>query len=536
VAFPPVNFAALSDLRRLVDNCHHRDGNCSYIRSLWHNETLSDPPLLPRRVIDVGDLNSEQGPSPYLYETMKDDRAHYTTLSHRWGDRLTFKTTRENIQALHEGIDFKALPMSFQDAINVTRALHVRYLWIDAICIIQDEPDHSDWTEQAPLMGKIYKNSRCTIAAHSAQDSTMGFLECSSPHSAIRVASRSNPEVGAGKLYLGVPRTFKETIDFSHIKNRGWVLQELTLSQRIAHFSNGYVYFDCPHTTRTPKSVGYTAGPSMQASTIMKTLGTGVKFVESWLSLVTEYSKCELTYGTDKLVAISGIATDWQSRLEQGVRISYLSGLFECALPQGLLWYSGTGGPLVKCEQRAPSWSWASVDGPVQFMNTRKATAVATIKGEDNHGNSSEVSDSLSCQLMMHASITEALITGIQVEFGAEAMQAESFLRPRGATITGSGLEIPGYASIDRWGQASLDNGSRASKSVYCARVCTSYILLKDHEKQLDQQQRDFLIILEPVHPESIRYKRIGVGTILSSGARAIENFHWPPSQDIVVI
>jgi hypothetical protein len=236
----------------------------------------------------------------------------------------------------------------------------------------------------------------------------------------------------------------------------------------------------------------------------MKTLDTGNQFVESWLDLITEYSKYELTYGTDKLVAISGIATDWQSRLEQGVRRSYLSGLFECALPQGLLWYSGTGGPLVKCEKRAPSWSWASVDGPVQFMDTRKATGVATIKEKNNHCNGTGVSDGLRCQLVMRASIREAMITRKKIDFGAEAMQAESFLRPRGATITGSCLEIPGYQSIDRWGQASLDNGSRDLQSVTCARFCTSYILLKDHEEQLDRQQRDFLIILERVLPKSI--------------------------------
>jgi hypothetical protein len=136
----------------------------------------------------------------------------------------------------------------------------------------------------------------------------------------------------------------------------------------------------------------------------------------------------------------------------------------------------------------------------------------------------------------MRASITEALITRTQIDLGAEVMQAESFLRPRGATITGSGLEIPGYQSNNRWGQVSLDNGSRASQCVTCARVCTSDIFLKDHEAQLDYQQRDFLIILEKVLPESTLYKRIGIGSILSSGYSAIKDLHWPPPQDIIVI
>jgi hypothetical protein len=67
------------------------------------------------------------------------------------------------------------LPKTFQDAIEINRHLKVRYLWIDALCIIQPTADDiGDWEEEIPLKGKVYRNSTCTIAASGAQTSNGG--------------------------------------------------------------------------------------------------------------------------------------------------------------------------------------------------------------------------------------------------------------------------------------------------------------------------------------------------------------------------
>ena len=237
-------------------------------------------------------------------------------------------------------------------------------------------------------MGKIYRNARCTITAHSAENSTAGFLKCMSPLNPLRVASCKSSNGVAGNLCIGIPSSFKETIGCSYIKQRGWVLQELTLSRRIVHFSNGYMYWDCPHMTQ-PQLVGFTAEPSIQASPTMNTLGIRAEIVDSWFDLVTDYSKCKLTIAEDKLFAISGIAAEWQNYLGEGRGNLYRLGLFQCGLPQGLLWYSG-GGSLKKYEKRAPSWSWASADGYIQFMNTRRASAVAVVNTIDRDVDNSD--------------------------------------------------------------------------------------------------------------------------------------------------
>ena len=91
---------------------------------------------------DVGDANEEGSRSPRLYEPAEHERAHYTTLSHRWGNKIPFQTKLQNIEAHRNSIDINTLPKSFRDAVSVTRALGVQYVWINAICIIQN--DRSD--------------------------------------------------------------------------------------------------------------------------------------------------------------------------------------------------------------------------------------------------------------------------------------------------------------------------------------------------------------------------------------------------------
>jgi len=517
-AHPKVNRDALSLLGRYAEDCFLERGKCSHLRRP-NIDSSSLPPLLPRRVIDIGNLHVDPTSSLHLHESIQDERGLYTTLSHRWGSEIIYKTTIENIKNRRDGIDFEELPMSFKDAISVTRALGIRYLWIDAICIVQN--DHSDWMDQAPRMGKIYKDSHCTIAAHSAQNSSDGFLESESSLNPTKVVPCLSLEAGPGQICIGIPRSFKETIDCSYINQRGWVLQELTLSQRTAHFSNGYIYWDCPHTA-TPRSVGCLAETSIQTSLALKIKGTGADFIESWMDLVTVYSKCELTYGTDKLAAISGIAAEWQGHLGERRGTGYHSGLFECTLPQSLLWFSG-GGSLKRIEKRAPSWSWASVDGQIQFMRTKNTTVVATLKAVNDGGGDVVTATSHQCRLTLHTSVRSVSVTGRSAYFGMESCTAQSFLRPRGIMVSGSHLEILGVVG---GGQASIDDESEKPRSVHCARVCTTEV-----RQQGGMLQLDLVLLLELVNPRLGHYNRIGVGIIVSEGY-----FDNSSPQDIVIV
>ena len=97
-------------------------------------------------------------------------------MSHCWGqlkEDEKFCTYRHNITALRDSIDFDKLPKTFQDIVTVTRGLGERFLWIDSLCIIQEDED--DWKIESK-METVFSSVYCTIAAGSAKDSTEGFL------------------------------------------------------------------------------------------------------------------------------------------------------------------------------------------------------------------------------------------------------------------------------------------------------------------------------------------------------------------------
>lgn len=98
----------------------------------------------------------------------------YVTLSHCWGGSLPLRTTKETVHLYSWEIPYELIPKTFHDALTITRALDVPYLWIDALCIIQD--DHNDWQIEASKMKDVYSGSLITIAATHALNSFTRLL------------------------------------------------------------------------------------------------------------------------------------------------------------------------------------------------------------------------------------------------------------------------------------------------------------------------------------------------------------------------
>lgn len=129
-----------------------------------------------------------------------------------------------------------SLPKSFQDAVTVTRKLHIRYLWIDSLCIIQD--DNEDWERESSRMASIYQNAHVTIAATAAENSQEGFLYPRIPALSVRFfhASRiSESDSNENILYFGIAYVRLNTseqvsIKYAPLNQRAWVLQEDWLS------------------------------------------------------------------------------------------------------------------------------------------------------------------------------------------------------------------------------------------------------------------------------------------------------------------
>ena len=135
-----------------------------------YSECKSEPSPLPTRVVDVG--SGLLGATPHLYVS-KGETLPYATLSYRWGSNMRCQTTKENFTRFQEAIHPDEMPLMFRDAITITRQLGIRYLWIDALCIIQGDDD--DWNREAGSMASVYGSSTLTLSALSSASPSEGL-------------------------------------------------------------------------------------------------------------------------------------------------------------------------------------------------------------------------------------------------------------------------------------------------------------------------------------------------------------------------
>ncbi len=219
-------------------------GSNEYFQLLnqWHrvcNEEHAHPKSfsakLLTRVLDLGNVRSIA--NLRLHEP-KGEEGTYVALSHRWGDVQPYCTNWSNLASHCARIEPSELPKTFQDAIVVTYALGIRYLWIDSLCIIQDS--EVDWEFECSQMEKVFAGAYCTLAATSAENCKDGFLH--------RTASDSM-KISDSRGHSWVLGDFRE--DFHHqveegkLNRRAWVLQERALSRRVFHFTDSQTYWKC---------------------------------------------------------------------------------------------------------------------------------------------------------------------------------------------------------------------------------------------------------------------------------------------------
>jgi len=346
-----------------------------------HHQTckgVTDGLWFPTRLIHVGKENED----PYLHlpdSTSWNSDHYYTTLSHRWGpdSGQVTKLLSANFSELRKKINIQELPETFRDAINITRRLGAPFLWIDSLCIIQD--DKEDWTREAANMSMIYANTYLNISATSAEDCHQGCYRSRDP---LKVAwfpvprERSDSDEPAW-LKIVDPEIWTKNVDNAPLNQRGWVLQERLLSPRVLHFSADQVFWECrenyacesfPKTIPTIFRHGWVSEDVYIRDLVPGKLSSWYRDKEEamkdklWSRVIEAYSKTNLTYPTDKLIALSGIAREAQ----QLFKSPYAAGLWKCHLPYSLLWTADQNAYLPK-PYIAPSWSWASINGEIDL-------------------------------------------------------------------------------------------------------------------------------------------------------------------------
>jgi Heterokaryon incompatibility protein (HET) len=327
-----------------------------------HQRCKKSPELtLPARVLDVKENVVR------LYET-QGEGAPYVCLSHCWGPTQIITTTRDTMDEHKMGIPWSSLPKTFQDAITLVRRLSLRYIWIDSLCIVQDDDD--DWKKEARQMARIYENAYLTIAA-TKSSSGSGGLFCKTPDfEMVETASADHPpyQIFAREQIHHLPLYPWGSPDIFPLLTRGWVYQERLLSQRVLHFGPQELFWECAETTSCECSAinvgGYPVNrPKVAHSRALAQEPGSPPLAWRWRTMVSEYSGLKLTRASDRLPAFSGVAT----QMMRYRKSKYLAGMWLDSITDDLLWRTQTPGRPE--EWRAPSWSWASVNSTIAFAD-----------------------------------------------------------------------------------------------------------------------------------------------------------------------
>ncbi|KAF2500859.1 HET-domain-containing protein [Lophium mytilinum] len=341
----------------------------------------------PSRLLEIGGAEHD---TVYLRNGDRVTSQPYFTLSHCWGNMKPIQLTRETEVSLRTGILVENLPKTFRDAILITRKLLVHWLWIDSMCIFQD--DLQDWNREAVAMGDVYSYALCNIAATGAFDGSVGLFFEREPTAecAFWVDTSGcifyeedgteflpNP---AGIYQLFPIDRWEFDLELGPLNRRAWVMQERFLSTRVLHFSASQVFWECLEKSCSevfPDDIPEVAQPfwSVDGQRALKQNFFGTqrddewqeRLYRSWQVFARAYSRCGLTKASDKLIAMNGI----RQLLSRVTGDRLIGGLWNSHLVEELCWIArstrGDGDAqtleaFYPQEWRAPTWSWASTN------------------------------------------------------------------------------------------------------------------------------------------------------------------------------
>lgn len=341
-------------------------------------------------VLDVSDQNQIK-----VIQVPEGMRERYICLSYCWGEGpQTIMLNKTNQSDLTSGVGLRQLDPTIRDSVTVARQLGFKFLWIDALCILQD--DHALKARELGRMGDIYRNATLTIVASAAGGVRRGFL-------GSRMSTLERVALEAGRADCVFKTTAEgengDAVGTSPVilrpevryvwepwYERAWTFQEMLFSGRRLqyHFNQTTWTCSCSETTAQQNDgwvsrdkhieENYNEGKVLEDTmAILKGghgLAPGSSVLSTWYSLVEAYSARKLTYHTDRLPAIAGIAKEFASVLGD----QYLCGLWKSDLTLGLVWSSTSADEscLWSLEHASgsrpePSWSWVSCGSKILF-------------------------------------------------------------------------------------------------------------------------------------------------------------------------
>ncbi|EGR50046.1 uncharacterized protein TRIREDRAFT_106171 [Trichoderma reesei QM6a] len=357
-----------------MDQCYNTPNRLLYID--WANDTIT--------------LQEFQSRTPGMLDL--DRPVEYATLSHCWLDEdpTLPKLLLSNIHLWRRGCKISCLPAGLRDAIRVANLNEIPYIFIDSLCIVQDWQQDRD--TQQPMVGFYFRDSILTIVAASSARPDDGFLFPPERDWLTATVDFKAPSGASGTLTMrkkySRPASPFDAVDeastLSHVARgsyrrvgplyaRHWCLQEALLGTRVMHFTSAGIMCDCKrHNCSREYVTSYRRAEVFRGLPARQYLRDGL---EMWLAAVQFHTSCYRLAGKDRLSAISALA----AMSEMGISDRYVAGLWWGGMTMGLLWEvklrpgqtNTTKITMPYSVQKAPSFSWASVDAPVIFKDNR---------------------------------------------------------------------------------------------------------------------------------------------------------------------
>lgn len=330
----------------------------------------------------------------------------------QWGHTLPLTTTKENLSAFLVDIPLESMPKTLREATILTHDLGYEFIWIDALCIVQDDP--GDWAVEGAKMHWIYQGAILTLSAAASDNCASGLfpdrssivrsepidVELGAPEAAHHTSAEVEKATGGSPPVKETtpkpppapqaPQNLSVVLQFEgherlpphirargYLSTRGWILQERILAPALVHFAATDTVWECrqhcvSETGDRSDAVDrfFKGVRTISAGGMEQGGGDEQTWHRRWLNSVVNYSERELTYPEDKLPAVGGLARYVRA---EGLESRYLAGHWvDKWFAEGLTWYRDKRDvvPTPEGVYIAPSWSWASIIGRVKFTYT----------------------------------------------------------------------------------------------------------------------------------------------------------------------
>ncbi|KAH7350637.1 heterokaryon incompatibility protein-domain-containing protein [Rhexocercosporidium sp. MPI-PUGE-AT-0058] len=491
--------SAYETCRRWIEDCAAHHPACKLNLS-----------KLPRRVVAVGHTDGKNF-SPYLYESSGEVDS-YAALSHCWGATQIITTTTSTLSQRKTRIPFESLSKTFQDAVHITHNLGLKYIWIDSLCIIQD--DLKDWETESKKMAAVYESSHVTICAAKSEAGNGGcFADLTLRETDPYSGSKIEVQVRKCPRHIASEAMFRDSSFFHTTSNlplftRAWTFQEELLATRVLYYCADEIVFQCKENldcqcgriSSHMAEIGDKTSKQQYEAALIDSSNIR-KLQIQWYRIITQYSARNLTKESDRLPALSGLAGVFQSKNVLG---RFLAGLWTHELPLWLTWVVWGSHPPSR-QYVAPSWSWASI---------LSGNQICLPLLEANGGLGNDQFENQLCILEVHCELASSDPTGaIRSAFllvrgrAARAKLVYNYdpVTPGGGGGGGSLLVLPPFGVSLRGKKVNFTcdssyrviNLTTEGQDVWCLRLLTL-------------RKREFFLVLVPTANKD-EYVRIGI-------------------------